>query len=145
MTLFSSFVVYHVANVIFPFQVIALTQDLIQTQLQKDAEQVEEETIPEEPTTSAASSASNTKFVEELTPVKHWQVGEQCQALWNKDGLYYEAKINEITTDGEVSVTFRHNGQTGVTSLGLLKISKHGVGSKTQATKKKEELHMLIN
>ena len=55
------------------------------------------------------------------------QVGEQCQALWHKDGNYYEATVSEITTDGDVQVKFRHNGQSGVTSLGLLKISKHGI------------------
>ena len=35
--------------------------------------------------------------------------------------------MSEITTDGDVQVKFRHNGQSGVTSLGLLKISKHGI------------------
>ena len=74
-----------------------------------------------------SSSGTKRKFGEDLTPLKHWQVGEQCQALQDKDGNYYEATVSEITTDGEVLVKFRHNGATGVTSLGLLKFSKHGI------------------
>ena len=65
-------------------------------------------------------------------------MGEQCQALWFKDGLYYEATINEITTDGEVSVTFRHNGKEGVTSLGLLKVSKLGFSGTSSSASRKE-------
>ncbi len=53
---------------------------------------------------------------------------------------YYEATINEITTDGEVSVTFRHNKQQGVTSLGLLKISKSGITGSTSSASRKEQL-----
>ena len=53
---------------------------------------------------------------------------------------YYEAKINEITTDGEVSVTFRHNGQQGVTSLGLLKFSKMGLSGTESNANRKEML-----
>lgn len=90
-----------------------MTKDLIAAQL--DSQPAENKETTEEP------SSSRRKF-DNLTPVKHWQVGEQCQALYEKDGLYYEASINEITTDGEVSVTFRHNKQQGVTSLGLLKV-----------------------
>jgi hypothetical protein len=25
-------------------------------------------------------------LVEDSTPVKHWQVGDHCQAMWSKDG-----------------------------------------------------------
>jgi len=66
------------------------------------------------------------------------QVGERCQAVFDHDGLYYEAVISEITTDGDVSVTFRHNGQTGVTHLGLLKISKQGFTGSTASVTRKE-------
>lgn len=54
--------------------------------------------------------------------------------------MYYEATINEITTDGEVSVTFRHNGKSGITSLGLLKFSKLGAQGATAAGNKKEQI-----
>ena len=49
--------------------------------------------------TSPSSAASNTQDsvrrkrkyedevdIERRQPVKHWQVGEQCQALWHQDG-----------------------------------------------------------
>ncbi len=134
-------------------QVIDLTKNLIAQQVNS------EEPEPSSSSSSAAASSSSSQStsasssaassshgsrqhhqVDSLTPVKHWQVGEQCQALFNKDGLYYEAKIDEITTDGEVSLTFRHNGQQGVTSLGLLKVSKLGyTGSTTQASRKEQQ------
>ncbi len=116
-------------------QVIQLTKDLISAQVGS----VAGDEKPSEPEASS-STASKRKF-DNLTPVKHWQVGEQCQALWSKDGLYYEARIDEITTDGgEVSVTFRHNGQQEVTSLGLLKVSKLGFSGTSSSASRKEQL-----
>lgn len=81
---------------------------------------------------SSSSSSSSS-----LMPVKHWQVGENCQALWYKDNQYHEAVIQEITTDGEVSVKFKQFGTTGCTSLGLLRLSASGVtGIASQSNKK---------
>ena len=66
-------------------------------------------------------------------------MGEHCQALCSRDGQYYEAVINEISTDGEVAFSFKHNGQSGLSSLGLLRISKHGfTGSSTSASKREQ-------
>merc|ERR1712061_592707 len=77
-------------------QVINLTKTLIEQQVAKSNEdEEEEETAP----SSSSGSGTKRKFHEEFTPVKHWQVGEQCQALWRKDGNYYEATVSEITTD----------------------------------------------
>ena len=123
-------------------QVIQLTRELISSQLDPGQAKAADDDFQLEksgPSTSTSSSSSS-RVLDCLTPVKHWQVGEQCQALLEKDGLYYEARINEITTDGEVSVTFRHNnGGQGVTSLGLLKISKQGFsGSASQASRKEQ-------
>lgn len=125
-------------------QVIQLTRDLIDAQLGQSGSSAnastssvaaESSNASEEPSSGSLSR----RKLDNLTPVKHWQVGEQCQALWDKDGLYYEATINEITTDGEVSVTFRHNQQQGVTSLGLLKVSKLGfTGTSTSASRKEQ-------
>ena len=53
---------------------------------------------------------------------------------------YYEATINEITTDGEVSVTFEGYGNTTVTTLGLLKISSMGFTASAASANRKEEL-----
>merc|ERR1711864_45071 len=68
----------------------------------------------------------------EKQAVKHWQVGEQCQALWHKDGQYNDATIEEITTDGEVSVRFKNYNNTSVTTLVLLKSPSTGPSSKNR-------------
>merc|ERR1712223_1761936 len=75
-----------------------------------------------------------------LNPIKHWQVGEQCQAVWEKDGKYYEAIINEITTDGDVSVTFQGYGNTSVTSLGLLKAPALVFTASAASANRKEQI-----
>ncbi|TRY71594.1 hypothetical protein TCAL_09983 [Tigriopus californicus] len=127
-------------------QVIQLTQELIQTQISAShaigasTSAATPTGIPSPALADTASTSSRSRLVEDLTPVKHWQVGEQCQALWHKDGLYYEATINEITTDGEVSLTFKHNGQQGVTSLGLLQFSKMGVTGTESNLNKREQM-----
>lgn len=53
---------------------------------------------------------------------------------------YYEATIDEITTDGEVSVTFHSYGNTAVTTLGLLKLSKLGYTASASSANRKEQL-----
>merc|ERR1712179_485903 len=73
-------------------------------------------------------------------PIKHWQVGEECQALSHKDGQYYDATIEEITTDGEVSVRFKKYNNTTVTTLVLLKASTAGSSGQSSAKNKKEEI-----
>ena len=108
-------------------QVIELTKELIQA-----AEPVEK---PE----ATAASSSRRVYQDATQPVKHWQVGEQCRAIWPKDGSYYEATVTEITTDNEVKVTFKFNKAQVVTSLGALQLSKHGyTGSATSADKKEK-------
>ena len=60
---------------------------------------------------------------------------------------YYEAVIDEVTTDGQVSVTFANYSNLGVTTLGLLKLpaapgSEAAGGSNvgTSLASKKEQL-----
>lgn len=54
---------------------------------------------------------------------------------------YYEAHIEEITTDGEVSVRFLQYPQnTEVTSLGLLRMSSYGFSGTSSLANKKEKL-----
>jgi len=115
-------------------QVIDLTKELIAQQVKGSGNNAEEQ----EASTSSSSSSSSKKHLDTLQPVKHWQVGERCQALYDKDGLYHEATIAEITTDNEVSVTFKHNHQTGVTHLGLLKISSKSFANSTAAVTRRE-------
>lgn len=53
---------------------------------------------------------------------------------------YYEAIINEITTEGEVSVTYQGYGVNGVTTLGLLKAPALGFTGSTASANRKEQL-----
>merc|ERR1712096_130074 len=80
-----------------------------------------------------------------LLPVKPWQVGESCQAIYPGDNTYYDATIEEITTDGEVSIKFKGYKGSHVTSLGLLQLPSSGTTtvhatSSTKNEKKKANL-----
>lgn len=76
-----------------------------------------------------------------LLPVKPWQVGESCQAIYPGDNTYYDATIDEITTDGEVSIKFKGYKGSHVTSLGLLQLPSSGTTTvhATSSTKNKKE------
>jgi len=58
-------------------------------------------------------------------PEVHWKVGSKCLAQsskWSKDGQYYEAVIDEITSDGQVSITFvDYKDQSEVSTVSMLK------------------------
>ena len=77
-----------------------------------------------------------------ILPIKPWQVGESCQAVYPADGQYYDATIEEINTDGEVSVKFRGYKERVVSSLGLLKLPSSGTTTvhATGSAKNKKEL-----
>jgi len=77
-----------------------------------------------------------------ILPIKPWQVGESCQAIYPDDGMYYDAKIEEINTDGEVSVKFKGYRDRVVTTLGLLKLPSSGTTTvhATGSAKNKKEL-----
>ena len=53
---------------------------------------------------------------------------------------YYEAVIEEVTTDGEVSVKFKGYHHTTVTMLSSLKLSTQGITGSSTHKNKKEEL-----
>ena len=66
-------------------QVIDLTEELIAEQSKSAAvAEIPNEIIPE--TSSSSSEKKKSRPHDSLTPIKHWQVGEQCQAIWEKDG-----------------------------------------------------------
>jgi len=134
-------------------QVLNLTLEMLNDQLGQGS--------TNQPDTSADSSAAPIDKAEEelesfskpkkksrwaepapILPVKPWQVGENCQALYSGDGTYYDAKIEEITTDGEVSVKFKGFKGTFVTSLGLLKLPSSGTTTvhATSSAKNRKEL-----
>lgn len=80
-----------------------------------------------------------------ILPIKPWQVGENCQALYSGDGTYYDAKIEEITTDGEVSVKFKGFKGTFVTSLGLLKLPSSGTTTVHDVNSAKNRKELLAH
>merc|ERR1712115_279025 len=125
-------------------QVLALTQDLINAQLGASAASssgVKEEEVEE--AAAEKPKKKKSRWTEDpIIPVKPWQVGEHCQAIYSGDGQYYDAKIEEINTDGEVSVKFRGYRERVVTTLGLLKLPSSGTTTvhATGSAKNKKEL-----
>ncbi|XP_060574335.1 survival of motor neuron-related-splicing factor 30-like [Ruditapes philippinarum] len=92
-------------------EVIQLTVDLIgQKQMPGTTDTTESETGDSEQSTSLKRA-----------PVKHWQPGEKCLAIWSEDKNYYEATVDEILEDGSCTVTFDEYGNTDVTEVSLLK------------------------
>ena len=72
-------------------QVIDLTEELITEQQTKSESDIptegSEEILPESSTSSSSSLFERkSRPHDHLNPIKHWQVGEQCQAVWEKDG-----------------------------------------------------------
>ena len=53
---------------------------------------------------------------------------------------YYDAVVEEITTDGEVSIRFKGHNKTSVTTLVLLKAPSEGFKGTSSSKNKKEEL-----
>jgi len=118
-------------------QVIELTRELI-TAAEPSAAAADANDKPAA-ATATSSSHSEVSHHSQHQPVKHWQVGEQCRALWPKDGAYYEATITEIySSDNTAKVTFTKWTNSSVTaSLGSLQLSTLGyTGSATSADKK---------
>jgi len=81
-------------------QVIELTNDLIQAQ------------------TPAAVSQDP---AEQQEPVRDWQVGDKCSAVWSDDGQLYNACVDELTSDGQVMVHFVGFRSSEVTRVNLLR------------------------
>jgi len=136
-------------------QVINLTQDLLNSQLgqtageppEDDSEEVPQLDKKKSPSPISAASSSGAKksksrwaAPDPILPVKPWQVGEQCQALYAVDNQFHAAIIEEITTDGEVSIRFKGYKGSYVTSLGLLKLPESGTTTVFQGKGNKRDL-----
>lgn len=109
-------------------QVIDLTKELIASQAEDVAGPSSSEAAPSHQQSRKRvfqeyeEEQDDNEESDDLTPVKDWKVGDECLAIWAKDGQYYSAVINEITASGQASVTFAVYGNPGVTNLGLLKL-----------------------
>merc|ERR1712228_1045091 len=125
-------------------QVLALTQDLINAQLGASAEASSASGVKEEEAEEAERpKKKKSRWTEDpIIPVKPWQVGEHCQAIYSVDGQYHDAKIEEINADGEVSVKFKGFRGIFVSTLGLLKLPSSGTTTvhAQNSTKNKKEL-----
>merc|ERR1712227_947995 len=125
-------------------QVLALTQDLINAQLgaaASSASGVKEEEVEE--AAAEKPKKKKSRWTEDpIIPVKPWQVGEHCQAIYSGDGQYHDAKIEEINADGEVSVKFKGFRGIFVSTLGLLKLPSSGTTTvhAQNSVKNKKEL-----
>jgi len=54
-------------------------------------------------------AASGPQAVEETT--YQFRAGDPCMAPWSEDGFWYEAKVEDITSDGQCTVTFTGLGK----------------------------------
>ncbi|KAH8295274.1 hypothetical protein KR018_009464, partial [Drosophila ironensis] len=101
-------------------EVIGLTRDLIQTQLE---EQQKSSYI--EPSTDKTASSNYFDEIEAalleaekiVSAAKIWKVGDKCQAKWKEDRQYYDATIEDISSEGEVNVIFDAYQNRSTTTL----------------------------
>uniref|UniRef100_A0A1A9VFS8 Survival of motor neuron-related-splicing factor 30 n=2 Tax=Glossina TaxID=7393 RepID=A0A1A9VFS8_GLOAU len=97
-------------------EVIELTRDLIKTQLEE-----QRKSAYVEPSASKATydeiEAALLEAEKLITPGKTWNIGDKCQAKWTEDGQFYDATIEGITEDGEVSVIFDAYQNRSTTNL----------------------------
>lgn len=100
-------------------EVIELTRDLIKTQLEE-----QKKSSYVEPSNAASTSAYYDEIEAALleaeklvSPTRTWKIGDKCQARWTEDGQFYDATIEGITDEGEVSVIFEAYQNRSTTSL----------------------------
>ncbi|CAO1350200.1 unnamed protein product [Diamesa serratosioi] len=100
-------------------EIINLQEDLIQTQLEEQRKYVQ----------PSSSGMFDEKFKEQKyngsTSLKIWKVGDNCMAKF-EDAQYYQASIEAITDDGEVTVLFSAYQNRGTCSIKDLKEYKDG-------------------
>ncbi|KAI4812694.1 hypothetical protein KUCAC02_024062 [Chaenocephalus aceratus] len=94
--------------------------------LQKDLQEVIDLTT--DLLTSQPAESTSTTNSSVTVPVKQrWKVGDNCLAVWNRDGQTYEAEIEEIDREnGTAAVTFAGYGNAEVIPLQNLKPSEDG-------------------
>ncbi|CRK95450.1 CLUMA_CG008919, isoform A [Clunio marinus] len=100
-------------------QLITLQKELIKTQEVEQRKYIEP---------SSSANAERTAYYKDQkikAPLKIWKVGEKCMARDATNGQFYEATIEAITDDGDVSVifdTYQNKGQTNVKDLKEYKV-----------------------
>ncbi|CAG2120958.1 unnamed protein product, partial [Medioppia subpectinata] len=51
----------------------------------------------------------------------HFETGDLCFAPLSEDGQFYEARVDDITSDGQCTVVFKHRKVSEVCLVSLLK------------------------
>ncbi|XP_070534964.1 survival of motor neuron-related-splicing factor 30-like [Ptychodera flava] len=101
----------------------ALTNDPENEELLKLKTDLQEVIQLTEDLLAAKPSVSEVNDDESTTSRPAWHVGDTCQAVYSIDGLYYNAIIDDINDNGEVTVTFDEYGNTEVVQLSTLKVA----------------------
>ncbi|XP_013116045.1 survival of motor neuron-related-splicing factor 30 [Stomoxys calcitrans] len=99
-------------------EVIELSRDLVKTQLEEQSKFAYVEPTTSKSLTSYDEIESVLLQTEKLvSPSRIWKIGDTCQAKWTEDGQYYDATIEGISDDGEVSVIFEAYQNRSTTHL----------------------------
>lgn len=97
-------------------EIIGLQEEIIQTQSEGQRKYVQ----------PSSSESTDDKYKDQKsTSLKIWKVGDVCMALF-EDSQYYQASIEAITDDGEVTVSFFAYQNRGTTLIKDLKEYKDG-------------------
>lgn len=107
-------------------ELIKLKSDLNEAiKLTKSLLGIDEEIEPTDLISQSASITQSNKF----------KVGDPCQAPWSEDGQFYEATIEDLTSDGQCNVVFHYlpNGKFKISEVCLVSLLKP---SQTQRKKK---------
>eukprot|EP00118_Oscarella_pearsei_P001524 m.7679 g.7679 ORF g.7679 m.7679 type:complete len:257 (+) comp19378_c0_seq2:23-793(+) len=102
-------------------EVIKLTQDLVQLNSTTPAGAASLSETSEETLSGQTSTVASTGI---------WSVGSLCQAVWSKDGQYYDAQIAVIADDGTCSVSFAGYDHLEKVQLASLRLRKEEMGSR---------------
>ncbi|KPJ16715.1 Survival of motor neuron-related-splicing factor 30 [Papilio machaon] len=129
-------------------EVIELTQDLIKTQEGDIKVDIHSSSNNDNVAASPRSDDDEATFSSAVTK---WHVGEKCLAKWRADGMFYEALIEEISSD-TLKVKFDGYTTLEVVSINDVKPagpglkrphsgdeSKHGKGYNREYLKKKKQ------
>lgn len=73
---------------------------------------------------------------------KIWKVGDICLAKWSDNGQYYEAKIDNISANGQVNVTFEAYKNRGATTLAEL---REFTGTRRPMSEAEKRKHAKLN
>lgn len=101
-------------------EVIDLTKDLIRAQ--QEAEQKKNSYV--EPASTSYFEGFSAAEKKQSKPSVIWKVGDKCSAKWIEDGQYYDATIEAITDNGDVSIVFDAYQNRSTTTISELRECK---------------------